>query len=341
MVFFKILFFSFIAYSQTSLPELVTKQAIQNIRLTTRDGRYTYYQRGSESLLLSHNYSVTEILKLPQGTQFDVISTSARRNILIIAHEKYHQTHSILQPHKVYWSQFGSKNVNELTNGNSAKLHQDDQWASVFSAVDKKLSFFKLNNNAQNFTIKLNNRINPFYTPEVAMVNEDIVIYTDINKDGLMGLLSYNRRTKKNKLIYKVDEPYFYIDFCLSKNKLVVGQFSYDRGQKFSQILVADTNKFDFNELYLSKSDDLGNLNCPSTESKVYFIKDTTGDKSRITSDVFSIDLNSKKLNQETNKDHITQLVDMDGMLLVPSKGKYFVLKGNSQLNTMDQLRQQ
>lgn len=320
------------------LPELMTKQALQNIKLITKDGKYTYYQRGSESLLLSSNYTVKEILKLESGSYFDVISTENRKRILIIADKDFHKKHSITQPRTIYFSSLGSDQVLKLAEGNSAQLHLNDEWASVYSIVEKKISFFNLSNNDLDFSIKLSNNFNPFFTPKIEMLNSDRVLYTDINNEGLTGLLSYNRTTKKNKLVYKVDEAYFKIEFCLHNKKLILGHFSFDRDNKYSQILISDLKKYDFKELYLSMTKDIGNLFCPLKEDKVYFIKDTSKKGKRFTSDVFSIDLNSKKLEQRTSMNTITQIISMDGMLLVPSKGKYYVLKGNSKLNTLDQL---
>ena len=38
------------------LPELLAKQAVSNIRYLSQDGKFTYYQKRSGSLLFSSNY---------------------------------------------------------------------------------------------------------------------------------------------------------------------------------------------------------------------------------------------------------------------------------------------
>jgi hypothetical protein len=334
-----ILFLNVSVFAQQKLPELMTKQALQNIRLITKDGKFTYYQRGSKSLLLSSNYSVKEILTSDQGSHFDVISTLSRKRILVILDKNFHKKHSITQPREIYWAPFGGEKMTKLGMGNAANLHLNDEWASVYSIIDRTIKFINLSNSDLDFSIKLSNRFNPFFIPQIEMINEDRVLYTDINKDGLYGLLSYNRTTKRNKLIYKVDEPYFKIDFCLNKNDLIIGHFSYDSSQKYSQILHSDISKVDLKELYLSTSNDIGNLFCPQDENLVYFVKDTSGKRKRFTSDIFSLDIKSKELKQQTKMNTVSQIINMDGMILVPSKGKYYVLRGNSKLNTLDQLK--
>ena len=56
-----LLLFSVRAMPEIELPEISTKQAISNLRFISKDGKFTYYQRRSGSLLLSTNLKVKKL----------------------------------------------------------------------------------------------------------------------------------------------------------------------------------------------------------------------------------------------------------------------------------------
>ena len=81
---FLTLVFSTSLQAKIVLPELLAKQAVTNIRFLSQDGKFTYYQKRSGSLLFSSNYKVIEMIKGQIGTQYTVIGTPARKKIIVM-----------------------------------------------------------------------------------------------------------------------------------------------------------------------------------------------------------------------------------------------------------------
>ncbi len=181
------------AQAKIVLPELLTKQAVSNIRYLSQDGKFTYYQKRSGSLLFSSNYKVTEMIKGELGTQYTVIGSPARKKIIIMQNETYHNFYSIRAKEKIFLAEFGESVVKEMAYGSAAKLHLDDSWFSYYDFYEKKLFFESTANSALKFSIKLNNKINPYFNPQVVMSDDNTVYYTDLGETGTPGIIQYNR----------------------------------------------------------------------------------------------------------------------------------------------------
>ncbi len=324
------------------LPEMATKQAINNLRFISKDGKYTYYQRRSGSLLLSTNYKVQEVLKGKLGSQYLVSSTHARKKLVITQDENFHNFFAIRKPLKIYVSDFGSLSPRYIAAGTSPRLHMDDNWISWFNPQAKVINFLNLRNSALGFEIRLATKKNPYFIPEVIMSSDNLIYYTDLNSKGIPGLIEYDRKNKKVKAILKANAATQKIELCLYNDKLYIAEFAMDSAATGTTITMAKRYDIDAGKrkiLYESSKNDLGNLVCSINESNIYFIKNTTNkDKNILNYEAVQLNTVTKTIKPLSNVKYATQIINMDGRLILPYREKLYVLLGDHNLASIDQL---
>lgn len=317
------------------LPILIGKQASNNIRLISNDGKFTYYQRSSGSLLLSTNYKVSEVLKGNAGSQFEMISSPARKKIVITTNENFHRYYSLRQELTLHTLNFGDTTPKTLGMGLSPRLHREDSWVSYYSSTKQSLIFINLQSSLLQFNINLSNRINPYFIPEAVMIDEDRVLYTDLNNEGIPGIIDFRRGTGRLNPFLKLASPLQKLELCINDQSLFVGQFGLARAGLGSSItryplknLVPQEGKV----IYQSERDDLGHLICNFNQKKIYFIQNKTqkGDKEYF--EVVSLALTDNKIQTLTSMQFPTQIINMDGTLLLPMNGKIYIIEGNNEL---------
>jgi hypothetical protein len=78
---------------------------------------------------------------------------------------------------------------------------------------------------------------------------------------------------------------------------------------------------------------DIGNIVC--SKENLYFVKTLDENKSLNTkkTEVAKIELKENKLSILTDLRYVTNIINMDGTILVPFREKYFVAEGKSRLN--------
>lgn len=320
------------------LPELLTKQAVNNIRLLTQDGKFTYYQKRSGSLLFSTNYKVQEMLKGEIGTEYNLISSPARKKIVIVQNQNFHNFYSLRAKLNIFLVDFGESTPREVGSGVSPTLLLDDAWLSYYDPYSKVLNFENTNNLALKFSIKLNNRINPYFVPKVIMADDNTVYYTDLSETGIVGLLEYKRNTSKSEIIFKASAPLIKADICLSGNHLVLGLFGIHFSKQGSSISRAPLPMQDFSKretLYSSELNDLGHLICDFDKDNIAFIKNY-GSTTIPGYDVASLKPSDKTLTPLSELKTISNIINMDGTLLTQEKGKFYILKGNVDYKSSD-----
>jgi hypothetical protein len=320
-----------LAKEKESVKKLLTKQELFNIRFISHDGKYTYYQRRSGSLLLSSNYKVKELLKGKLSTQYQVYSSMVRKNMVFEKNEHFHTYLGLRNPRKLYWSKFGGKKLWPMGKGSHPRLHLNDKWASYIN-LNKKVIYFKnFNDDVLNFSIKLKSILNPYFIPEVIMLNKETVIYTDVNNKGLTGIISFNRSTKKSEVIHKTSEVSTRIELCQSKSSIFVGLFPYTTPYK-SHIYKFEKGSINFQKsrpIYTSKSNDLGHIVCNQNKDNISFIQEVNKEKNF--HEVVTFNLKDKKINTLSSVKYATQFYNMDGKLILPFRGQYFILDGDQE----------
>lgn len=321
----------------SKLPILTTKQDISNIRFISKDGKSTYYQRGSGDFLLSTNYKVEKILEGKQGSQYEMIGSTARKFLIVTQQQEFHTFYGIRLLPKVFKIDFGGATARELGAGLWPMLHQEDMWLSTFDPTKRELQFTNLQTPALTFAIKLYNAANPYFKPQVAMTNGNTILYTDLNKEGIMGILKFELSTKKITPLFKADAVDQKLELCFANNYLYVGQFGKISSKTGSQISVMKSDNLDFSKrdiIYESALNDVGNIVCDYDPKKIYFSKAMTADSHEIV----ELEVVSKKVTPLTDLGFATQLINMDGRLLAPARGLFYVVFGEDNLANIDRL---
>lgn len=323
------------------LPEFLAKQAVGNIRFLSQDGKFTYYQKRSGSLLYSSNYKVIEMIKGQIGTQYTMIGSPARKKIAVMQNEKFHTFYALRAQEKIFLLNFGDTTLREVGMGSAAALHLNDSWLSYYDYYLKVISFVNTTNSALKFSIKLNNRINPYFTPQVVMSDENTIYYTDLSETGAVGLLQYQRNINKAEIIFKSNTPMLKAEICLNNNSLIMGLFGVNYSKEGTTIYKASLPVSDFSKretIYNSVVNDFGQMVCDFSKENITFIKNF-GTNERYSTDLVDLNTTNKSITMLSEMKTITSVINMDGTLLALDKGKYFIVKGNTDYKNIDSLK--
>ncbi len=324
----------------SKLPLLTTKQDISNIRFISKDGKFTYYQRGSGDFLLSTNYKVEKLLGGSEGTHYEVVGSMTRKFLVVSQLEKYHTFYGIRLVPKLFKVDFGGATAREIGSGLWPKLHQSDTWMSAFDPNKREIIFVNMQTPTLQFSIKLYNSANPYFRPQVVMPNGNTILYTDLNKEGVVGVLKFELSTKKISPLYKADAADQKIELCYHAGYVYVGQFGKISSKMGSQISIMKESNIDFGKrdmIYESNFNDIGNLVCDYDKTKIFFVK-TSEQGSH---DISSLEVATKKLTQVTDLGFATQALNLDGKLLAPTRAGYYVIFGEDNLANIDRLPQE
>ena len=341
-----VLFFSLLicatSYGRSKLPELVTKQASNNLRFLSDDGKSTYYRRRSGSLLHGTNYTVKEVLKGTLGTNYTVKGTPAKKKLVVVKNPRYHTYLSPRDPQQIYTLDYHGSTPTSMGKGIAPRLHLDDRWLSYYSPYRKTIVVKNIAKPAIRYAVKISRGPNPFFIPEVVMRDKDTVIFTDIGSRGIPKVISYDKNTKKRETLYKTPSPNKKIELCIKKDILLVGEFGLDPVEPHSMLASISLKGLDFSKrsvFYKSDLPDRGNMVCTLPGDEVYFVKNLTGKDKKERFEAVSVDPKSKKTTTLSDVFHATQIIDMDGKLLLPYQGKYYVLVGTSDTTKFDTLK--
>ncbi|MCO4792499.1 MAG: hypothetical protein KC493_02210 [Bacteriovoracaceae bacterium] len=340
-LFIFILSFNVSARNST-LPILKTKSDIKDIRYITKDGKFTYYQRRSGTLLLSTNYKVKEILKAEVGSQFTIHSSSSNKKIIITVDDTFHTYLGLRHLKRIYVNDIGSEEVREIGKGHSPKLHLNDTWMSWFNPYTRNVSFINIKSPTLNFKVKIKNTLNAYFRPDVVMLNEKEVLYTDINNKGIPAILQYSRKLKRVKAIFKSASSSQRIELCKNDKSLFVGEFGFNNSPRGSIIAKVNLKKFNIDKadiVYQSRMNDFGNIKCSFKKDHLYFIKNISKIGGRVESEVNAFNHVKKSSRIISDLKYVSQLLAMDGRLLVPFRGVFYVLEGDTDLTTVGLLK--
>lgn len=325
-------------FATSLLPVLATKQATNNLRFISSDGNFTYYQNREGSLLLSTNYKVKEVVTGEPQTQYEVIGSRARKKLIITQQASFHKILGMRQLKNIFKLDFGGQDSQKIGMGKNPQLHLNDTWVSFYHPITKVISFINLKSGALTFKVKISNSFNPYFIPFVVMPNNNTVIYTDLNKTGHSGVVYYDKITKKNSVLYKGNNPSTKHELCLSDGNLFFGEFGVNELFAGSIITKLKTKALDFSKreiLYESSLNDLGNIHC---EGSLMFVKNFYKERKKLAYEVVELNINDKKLKTISDINFASHIIDMDGVLLMPHLGKYYVLKGKGDFTKNDRL---
>ncbi|HLE11912.1 MAG: hypothetical protein A2504_06625 [Bdellovibrionales bacterium RIFOXYD12_FULL_39_22] len=339
LIIISLAFFSLLM-AESKLPIIATKQSVQSIRLITQDGRFTYYQSAQGKLLLSRDFDVVLVLEGAMYTNYLVQISPARKRLLISQDNAFHSFLGTRKLLEIFAADLGSPQSELLGMGISPALHLDDRWASYYNPHTTTIYFKNLENKQTSFAIELFNKSNLFFIPQVVMLNDEEIIYTDINQAGIAGIIYFKRSEKKPIVKVKATNIMQRFELCRSSSSLFVGRFNHGKSNTTSTIQQAALKDGPevldrLQQIYESKDDDFGNINCTATEKKLYFIK-AIGQGGKRLSEAASLELKTGVVTVESDLEFVTNLIEMDGKLLIAHNGITYLLYGENNLGRDD-----
>lgn len=321
-------------YAQ-EVPKLLTKHGVDAIRYISMDGRFAYVKKRPGVLGLVSHFRSVDFISESQSSDFLVHTSKSKTRVIIEVIPNMHTEMNFFKGNKLLVARFGETKTKEVSTGQAPKLHLNDEWVSFYQGYQKTIVLQNLITQKK-FEIKLSPKANPFFIPQVAMVSSDTVVYTDINESGVAGVISYNLISQKSSIVYKAAQSGTSLELCQGEGYLAMGEFPYEGVNRGSQILrVRTTTSFNlssYETLYSSLDQDVGNMVC--TDRNIYFIKTMNQDKRlRVkTTEAVRLELKDSKVKVLTNLKYVTQLVEMDGRVLAPLRGDFYVLEGEANL---------
>lgn len=335
---------NFLSYEKRkNLPELSTKQSIDNLRFISFDGKFTYYQKRTGVLNLSTNYKVTPVLTSPKGTHFNIYSSETKKHVVISEDQTYHSFYGIRKSTNIHISKYGKPEIKKIGKGVSPKLHLKDNWVSFYNPQLKTLHFTNINFSSFSFKIKLIAGKNPYFIPMALMITEGDIYYTDMTLKGHPVIINFNRKKNIYKRVYEASSHQFKLEICLNRSQLIMGEFNLYNDDSLNIISSMDKNLIDFskrNILYESPRKDFGNMICNLYDNEIFFIKNFSKveETKKTKMEVARLTLNTKKIKLMSNINFATQIINMDGRLLLPYRGKFYLLIGDNNLDQIDML---
>ena len=322
--------------AKTLLPEFITKQNISNLRFISHDGEITYYQRRSGALILGTNYSVKRILQGSTGSNYLISSSPSRKKILITKEENFHTFLSLKKLKKIYAADFNGGNLVLLGEGIRPRLHLNDSRASFYNPYEKIIFIKRTGFSGSGFHINVMANKNPYFYPQIVMADVNTILFTDLNKQGLPGIIKYSKNNKKLTNIYKIPTPNKKIELCKKGNQIIMGVFGLDPTEPHSHISLLNPPNYKKKIIYKSSYNDIGNIICSMKGNFIYFIKKISS-KSQTEAAQLNLKTNSVKVLSDIS--HTTQVIDMDSNLILPYQGKYYLLLGKNNTAQFDLLK--
>ncbi|MBT3981097.1 MAG: hypothetical protein HOE90_07065 [Bacteriovoracaceae bacterium] len=321
-------------HTKESKPKVLsTKQDISRIRFITGDGKFTFYQRKSGPLYVSTNYAVKKVLDGESDSLFLMSGSAVRKRLIVENIDHYYGLHSLNEIHNIFTTTIDGKKVTKVGQGLYPKLQLSDQWISYYLPHHKEIKVKFLEDLDISLSISLNVNHDHYFSPQVMMLSQNHILYTDKNANDQTGLFLFEKDQKKSKLIYKTPVAGVKVELCETNKYIIFGKFGAFSTKAGSTISVLkkgpDISIENQTIIYSSKQNDIGNIIC-NDQDEVFFVKDVSlaGDFQR-KHDAFLVKIESKKLSRLTNSADVTQIFDLDGRILAVSKGKYLVLRGD------------
>lgn len=188
---------------KTLIP-LVLKQRTEIERYFSNDGKNDYYQKNTGPLMFSTNYNVTELIKGKPGSYYQITPSDDFKYLAIERNENHQSLLHIRKNKKLFLTTFGSKEAIEIGDGVKPKVFLDGKYYIYYNQNSRTIfSVFphdQLLASKLNFKIELNNKTNKYFTPDYTMKDEGILFYTDINDNGITGVLNLTKTKIKQQI---------------------------------------------------------------------------------------------------------------------------------------------
>lgn len=340
MAFIKIIIINLVLVNMAyaiipALPRLLTKQATENIKFINSTGRYTYYQKKPGVLNLSTNFRNQDFVTADSNSGFQMSGSFHGIKLILETIPNFHTEPNLIKDHKIGVLTMGNVAITEIGEGRYPRLHLLDEWITWYRPFEKTIQVMQVKTKKLS-EIKLSNKNNPFFQPQVVMLNPETVIYTDMNDQGYEAIISTNTKTKKTQVIYKSPRLGNRLEICNNKGYVAYGEFPYTDIRAYSKILMSKNNQGfslnNFSTIYESDDNDIGRMVC--MENSIYFVKTTEQNKKIGTkkTEAAQINLKNNQVLIKSDLSQVSQIINMDGRVLVPIREIIYVLEGESNL---------
>jgi len=329
------LFFFIANIYANDLPRFLVKHSLEAIRYISMDGRYAYVQKKPGVLGFVNSYKSIDFISEPNRNTFLVKSSPSKQRLIIESIPNIHDEMNLFSNHSIYLVDYGNTMTRKIGQGKNANLHLNDEWISFYNMTTRVIHIKNLITQ-KDYKIILGEKVNPFFIPEVEMISSQTLAYTDVNAEGFAALVSYDLLSLKSTIVYKSTQSGTKLELCQSGSYLAMGEFPYDgvdRGSKILTLPLSDSmNLSGFSTSYESVEQDLGNIVC--LPSSIYFLKAFNQDKflNHKVTEAVKLDIKTKSIEQRTHLRNVSQIIEMDGRVLVPFRGDFFVLEGQSNI---------
>jgi hypothetical protein len=327
----------FIIFSVQAAPiqKFLTKHSPETLRYISMDGRFSYFQKNPGVLGLVSSFKSIDFLSETNSNDFLVRASRYKGRLAIESVSNAHDQMSLVKNHQIYVVDYGNTITRQIGAGRNARLHLRDEWISYYNIIEKVIYIQNLVTQKK-YELKLSKKANPFFIPDVEMVSAKTLVYTDINETGYAALISYDLETLKSTIIYKSTQNATRLELCKSDDYIGLGEFPYEgvsRGSKIQTIpMNASMNLSSLTTIYTSIEQDIGNIVC--LPHLMYFVKTMNQDKVlnyKITEAV-KLDVKTQNLEAKTDLKAVAQIIEMDGRVLIPFRGEFFVIEGTSNI---------
>ena len=323
-------------WSAEILPKFLTKQPLDSLRFISMDGRYAYVQRRPGVLGLVSSFRNNDFITDQSQSEFLISGSRFKQRLVIEVIPAAQTEFNVMKNHKIHVVDFGNHKPREIGLGRNPRLHLQDEWITYYDTQSRILTVENLLT-TKKYKIAMGVKAGAFTIPEAEMVSNDTLIYTDINDQGYAGLIKYNLITQKSSVLYKSTMNATHLEICQDKNYLAIGEFPFEgvtRGSKIMKIQLSDaTNLAGYETIYSSNAQDLGQILC--MENSIYFVK-TLKQHKRLnikTTEAAQLDLKTQEVKIRTGFSNVTQFSQMDGRVLIPYRGEFYVLEGNANIS--------
>lgn len=319
------------------LPVFMSKYSPDTIRYISMDGRYAYVQKKPGVLGLVTNFKSIDFISETDKTTYLVTGSPAKNRLIIESIPNTHNEMSLLKNHLIRVVDYGNVKTREIGQGRNPKLHLQDEWLSYFDMAAKEIKIQNLQT-TKSYTIKTIKKDNPFFIPNVEMVNSQYVVYTDVNQDGYSALIQHDLVSGKATVLQKSAQSGTKIELCSYSGYLAYGEFPYEGIQRTSTIqqvkLTGGVNLASATTLYEANSQDVGNMICLG--DAIYFVKTLHSDNTinHKVAEAARLDLKTLAVQIKTELKNVAQIIEMDGRVMIPYRGNFLVLEGKSDLAT-------
>ncbi len=317
--------------------KLLTKHAIDAIRYIDGDGRVAYIRKRPGVLGIVSSFRSEEFVTDSPQSDFLVVASSIKRKVIVEVIKNQHTAFNVMRTNKLMVFNWGETKGKEIGFGMATQLHIGDEWVTFYQP-EKRSIIIKNIITEKDFSVKLGPKANPFFIPDVSMISADLIVYTDINDQGISSVISYQLRTGKTEVLHKSSQTGTRMELCQQSNYLAIGEFPFEgvnRGSRILQLpVVSSFNLGGFTTLYESTEQDIGNIIC--LDDSIYFIKtmNQSPELGMKTTDAVQLQLKNSQLTQKTNLGTVSQLINMDGRVLLPHRGAFYVLEGEYNLSS-------